>query len=253
MRATDAAQRAGSSTLPDPGAAPDNGRIGEQTGPAAIAARRPSPGLRPMQRPYTVCIAHRKGGVGKTTTTWYLARELARAGRRVVLRDLDPQMNLRDILRAHGAEDGRFSARIALVAERAPLPFEPDLELLDTPPLLDVSLPVLERSDAILVPVVPEFAAVRALGRMLKTIRATMADHPFLRVLGILPLRVRARWPAHGAFLRDIERLARDYDYPVLPPVPDSVAVMSFSLRGRLWRPAAERVLAAMREDGRSA
>ena len=214
-------------------------RRGESAAPTPLPARRP----------YTVCIAHRKGGVAKTTTTWYLARELARAGWRVALRDLDPQMNLRDILRAHGAEDGRFSARLALAAEREPPPFPPDFELLDTPPLLDVSLPVLERADAILVPVVPEFAAVRALGRMLRTLQATKADHPFLRVLGVLPVRVRPRWLAHRAFLRDIEGLAAEYGYPVLPAVPDSVAVMSFSLRGRLWRPTAERILAAFEED----
>ena len=37
--------------------------------------------------------------MAKSTTTWFLARELARAGKRVLLRDLDPQQGLRDILR----------------------------------------------------------------------------------------------------------------------------------------------------------
>jgi cellulose biosynthesis protein BcsQ len=201
--------------------------------------------------PYVVCIAHRKGGVAKTTTTWYLARELARAGKRVLLRDCDPQAGLRDILRGHGVEDGRFSRRIALTDGDEPAPFTPDLELIDTPPLLDVSLPVLTHADALIIPVVPEFQAVRALGRMLRSIQATAADHPFLRVLGVLPTRIRARWPAHTLFLREIERMANEFGHPVLPPVPDSIAVMTFSLRGRLWQPVAQRILDAMEEDRR--
>jgi len=200
------------------------------------------------QQPYVVCIAHRKGGVAKTTTTWYLARELARAGKRVLLRDCDPQAGLRDILRGHGVQNGQFSRRILLLSDDETVPFAPDVELIDTPPLLDVSLPILERADALLVPVVPEFQAVRALGRMLRTIQATTRDHPFLHVLGVLPTRIRARWPAHTTFLREIERMAADFGHPVLPPVPDSSAVMTFSLRGRLWQPTAERILAAMSE-----
>src|SRR5712691_2237068 len=90
----------------------------------APASPQPEPDARPVtpreptkrrqragQAAYVVCIAHRKGGVAKTTTTWYLARELARAGKRIVLRDCDPQAGLRDILRGHGVEDGRFSRR----------------------------------------------------------------------------------------------------------------------------------------------
>jgi chromosome partitioning protein len=214
---------------------------------------RPYEGRNCQESPYVLCIAHRKGGVAKTTTTWYLARELARAGKRVLLRDCDPQAGLRDILRGHGVEDGQFSRRIALAADDERLPFAPDIELIDTPPLLDVSLPILSNADALIVPVVPEFQAVRALGRMLRSIQATTADHPFLRVLGVLPTRIRARWPAHTVFLREIERLADEFGHPVLPPVPDSVAVMTFSLRGRLWQPVAQRVLEAMEEDRRHA
>jgi cellulose biosynthesis protein BcsQ len=212
----------------------------------------PSPDHRPTLPPvvertwYTACIAHRKGGVAKSTTTWYLARELAKAGKRVVLRDLDPQQGLRDILRDHGCEDGRYSKAIALVADGDPLPFTPDVELIDTPPALDDSLPGVARADVVIVPAMPEHQAVRALERMLLVLKQTRHEHPFTRVLGILPVRVKPRWTEHAAFMRQIEILGERFAHPVLPSIPESRAVLTYSLRGRLWRPVGEAVLADM-------
>jgi cellulose biosynthesis protein BcsQ len=201
---------------------------------------------------YSVCIAHRKGGVAKSTTTWFLARELAKAGQLVLLRDLDPQQGLRDILRDHGCEDGRYARTIALVADGDPLPFTPDVELIDTPPALDDSLPGVARSDAVIVPAMPEHQAVRALERMLLVLDQTRSEHPFTRVLGILPVRVKSRWSEHTAFLSQIALLAERFGHPVLPAIPESRAVLTYSLRGRLWRPVADVVLADL-ERQRSA
>jgi cellulose biosynthesis protein BcsQ len=195
---------------------------------------------------FSVCLAHRKGGVGKTTSTWYVGRELERAGLRVLLRDLDPQQGLTDIVRDLGGQDGVFSSRLVLAPEGQPLPWVPDVELIDTPPSLDESLPGVNRADAIIVPVVPEHQAVRALERMLHVVERTRRDHPFLQALGILPVRVRPRWALHARFLASIEELAGELGYPVLPPVPESQDVLRYSLRGHHWKPVADRIVAAM-------
>jgi len=215
-------------------------------------ASRPRLARQIDRRYFSVCIAHRKGGVGKTTTAWYLSRELARAGKNVILRDLDPQRGLSDIVRDLGGQNGIFSRRLALVADEQPLPFSPDVELIDTPPALDESLPGLNRADAVIVPAVPEHQAVRALERMLQVLEDSRRDHPFLMPMGILPVRVRRRWQLHQEFLASIDLLAAEFGYPVLPAIPESQDVLRYSLRGRYWKPLAERILVAMTSHERA-
>jgi chromosome partitioning protein len=209
-------------------------------------------------RPYRVCIAHRKGGVAKTTTTYYLGRELVLLGKRVVLRDLDPQRTLSEALRALGAPVDEFDRQpflrhMVLVPDGSPLPYRPDVELIDTPPDITTAVEGLERADALIVPAQPELLAVIALRDMLTFLRDTADRRPHVRMLGVLPTAVNARWEISRRFLREIEDLAADFGVPVLPAVPESRHVQTFSLRGHLWRPTAERILAAMVESGETA
>ena len=74
----------GGETRPEPSAA--------READADVLPARPSLPRVVERTWYTVCIAHRKGGVAKSTTTWYLARELAR----VELEEKMPRIRRRD-------------------------------------------------------------------------------------------------------------------------------------------------------------
>jgi cellulose biosynthesis protein BcsQ len=215
---------------------------------------RSSGAVQPLKSPiFSVCVAHRKGGQAKTSTCFYLARELSAAGLRVVLRDLDAQRSLTKVLRALGTQEDAFGRlvflrRVALVPDGSPLPFRPDIELIDTPPALDDSIPGIRRADALIIPLLTEFQGVLALQDMLEYLAATRSKHPALRILGVLPTRFVRRWGPQEGFLAEIRVLGERFGIPVFDPIPESQAVMTFSMTGRLWRPVARKVIEALDE-----
>lgn len=64
-------------------------------------------------------LCNQKGGVGKSTTTFHLARAAVREGRRVLLVDNDPQGNLTSIAAADAVDDDQAGLADAL-SSRAP-------------------------------------------------------------------------------------------------------------------------------------
>jgi cellulose biosynthesis protein BcsQ len=93
-----------------------------------------------------LAVIHPKGGVGRSTTVWHLAAELALRGRRVRIEDLDQGAHLSRVFNAHPL--GLDNLRLA---GNAPA----DLVILDTAPEADQAraLEYLRRSDWLLVPV----------------------------------------------------------------------------------------------------
>jgi hypothetical protein len=69
-------------------------------------------------------------------------------------------------------------------------------------------------------------------------------------VLGIVPVNVR-RWPEHETMLRHIRRIGAEHELETLAPVPNSRAVLRYSLAGGLWRQVAMALIE--REPGATA
>lgn len=66
-----------------------------------------------------ICVAMQKGGVGKTTTVYGLARALSRTGQRVLVIDMDPQGNATDALSVEDLPETSVSIADPLVPEGA--------------------------------------------------------------------------------------------------------------------------------------
>ncbi|GIW25800.1 MAG: chromosome partitioning protein Soj [Meiothermus sp.] len=178
-----------------------------------------------MSKVKRIGIVNQKGGVGKTTTAVNLSAYLAKAGQRVLLVDLDPQVNATSGMGQTVREENIYTVLTGaheveaavvnigkgldllpsspdLVGASAELienptrlaevlrPLEPayDLILLDAPPSLGpITLNVLSAAEGLIVPVQAEYYALEGIAGLLETIDQVRSSlNPTLRLLGVL-------------------------------------------------------------------
>ena len=197
-------------------------------------------------RPVSVAIAHNKGGVSKTTSTYLLGRHLAR-DLQVELVDLDHTQYLREaVAQLSPRGDLTLSPRLWL---RSGSPRPADVVLIDSEPARGhAARTALLMADYVLIPVPPEPFCLKGLVLMLDVIEQVRTDrqegNPFLQVLGVLPTMVDQRWPDHRGWLDEMRRVCRERGIRIFPPIPRRQSYTRLSVAGHDYVPVADAIRA---------
>ncbi len=202
---------------------------------AAPHASTPRNGRLARTTPVLVVI-HPKGGVGRSTTVWHLAAELAMRGQRVRIEDLDQGAHLSRVFHAHplGLDNLQLGGNVPA-----------DLVILDTAPEADQAraLEYLRRSDWVLVPVKgPEEDSVQALPMLMGWIRQVGTA----RLIGFLPTMHKPRRASSRYWLGELHRLADRNNTRVFAPINDMASIADKTLTGHPYAAVATEVLHAI-------
>jgi len=206
-----------------------------------------------MSDPVTIAVSAWKGGVGKSTTSIYLATLLARGDDApVALLDRDASRNLTAMVAQ------RTDLRDALERRGVHLITGDDLPrdrgafryiVIDTPPG-DGAIASLRDASLVVLPVKPEDQSIGNFVKHLEQLDdARLAVSPHMRLLAALPTMVwrtgRSLVRQHQDHLDNIAVIAarRHPPLPVLPYIPLSTRVMNFDLDAPEYRPVAEEIL----------
>jgi chromosome partitioning protein len=182
----------------------------------------------------TLALLARKGGAGKTTLAIHLAVIAARAGKRVLLVDTDPQRSAAAWWRSRPADvpelvecDATKLAPVLAAAEEAGV----DLVVVDSRPSVEADTgAVAKLANLVLIPTRPAILDLRAIA---ETVRVVMnAKKPALIVLNATPAaRAGVR---EAAITAEARRALAAYDVPVAPVAITSRADLSHALVGGL-------------------
>jgi len=187
--------------------------------------------------PMTVlAVGSAKGGVGKSTTSLYLATYAAQmlgstaANPVVAILDRDNSKHLSDLI--HTRPSLLRSGVVLLPGEALP-PRDLGYKLLiiDTPPGF-AALQSLQEAELVLVPVQPEDQGVLGLVRYLDGIkRRGLVINPSLRLVALLPTMVQ-RVALHEQRLKEVRLVAAEHEPPlrVLTPVPRRAHIARYDL-----------------------
>lgn len=218
----------------------------------------------------TICIYNHKGGVGKTTTTLNLGGGLSLRGKRVLMIDLDPQMNLTQSLRIreaqrdiYGSFTGRYKLSPVEVSENLFLvPSSRELRnietefsnriggqvrlrkilsevgdfdycLIDCPPSLSLlSINAMTASSEIIVPLTPEFYSIQGMISLTEAIEEVRENlNGELRLSGIVINLFNKQKIVHRDFAEAIQESFGEIVYPT--KIRNSVAIEESPTQGK--------------------
>ncbi len=185
-----------------------------------------------------LAVGAQKGGVGKSTSSLYLAARAAEllggtAERPVVgLLDRDEAKNLSELV---ALRPDLLSPGVTLLkGEELPLSrLGLQLIIVDTPPGFKATASLRE-SHMIVVPVLPEDQGIANLIKYLRNIEEQrLVVSPGMRLVALLPTMVEPRRILHQARMDDIRAIAADHHptLSVLTPVQRRARIGAYDLR----------------------
>ena len=193
----------------------------------------------------TLAMLSRKGGVGKTTLTVHLAVAAARAGKRVLIADMDPQGSAAEWWRARNAETpelvelkpDRLKDTLKAAAEAGV-----DLMVLDTRPSAEADTAAAARmADLALLVTRPGFLDLHAIAHTVDVVR--LAKKPAAIVLNACP---PGRGDKEAAVTIEAREALKDYDMALCPVSVSQRAALTHALNDG-------RAVAEFEPEGRAA
>lgn len=195
----------------------------------------------------SIAVAHPKGGVGRSTTVYFLGLELARQHPdwRIILEDHDQGQHLSRMYELYPPD----LDNLALTNAEGFTGEEGHINLVDTAPEASVQAlrRILMHSQWLLVPVKgPEAGSVQVLPSFLHWIK----DMDSCQLIGFVPTMWKPRRAEAQRWLRELHALASTHASRVFPPIPDLASIAAWSNNKRPYADLARAIVDATTQEG---